>query len=892
MAVAVIGITAVQVYWIKTAVALKEEQIDRTANLAMQQVVSKLQTRNTIAVLADKLPEALHPYEQAEQRPAERRERKKRLPVLPKPDSLLRELVQLKKQLRGKGVAPSGNFSQVPDSLFGRLLSLNKLNGSFSPLSVFPDSEEAVRLETEVQQLCGESSYTYFWNGRDSAGRITWKGNVNGLKTNTKINGIQTAQIQYTSASQNQHSEAQLRRQGEQFLFSQALPFPPVRPDFTYGEACKPLARPSRSQRNRPENSESRVIHLINNDTCGRRYHYYNTATRDLLCGNEVYRPGSPAAPYRVMVTKSMPGTTYQGGSEETAQTVVYTPPMEPERRSRFGRGGKAGFYPGKPQAKAKQMAAKVRQAVLAELDSYGLLIQTEREDSAAAEQLRQSEALIADLQDQTRNAQAHDRLTEAKLRHAEAQIRAGEAKVRAAEAGVKQAEAQIRAAELAKKYAEAQQTAKLAANKKKYRNQIKVESVSLRPHALPAPITPEAPPVPELNGGLSATLSITASDSAAALPADNTDRNIGRVMDKVVYELQWRGVPARQRLQLDKLDSLLTQEFKTQNLPVPFEYAVLHNNKPDGPRSKGFKTEEINQALTANLFPENVFGSSDLLAVTFSDKRAYALHSLGLMLASSLFFTFVILSAFGASVATMLRQKKVSEIKTDFINNMTHEFKTPIATISLAADAIENPLVTVHPEKVKYFTGLIRDENKRMNNNVERVLQMAQLDRQSMSLNREQVSVTDLVAGIACPMRLQAEQAGGTLDLVLPESTVTVFADAHHTGNVLANLLDNALKYTEGPPEISVTVFVSENRVHISVSDKGIGLSAAARRQVFDKFYRVEKGNVHNVKGFGLGLSYAKAVADAHQGEITVKSRLGKGSEFTLSLPLDAQAT
>lgn len=224
--------------------------------------------------------------------------------------------------------------------------------------------------------------------------------------------------------------------------------------------------------------------------------------------------------------------------------------------------------------------------------------------------------------------------------------------------------------------------------------------------------------------------------------------------------------------------------------------------------------------------------------------------------------------------------------MKTDFINNMTHEFKTPIATISLAADSIANPRISGEISKVLRFANIIKQENKRMNSQVEKVLQMAQIDRGESKLRLTEVNLHDVITRAIENISLQVEPRKGTAKAVLNANDPMIDGDLTHISNVINNLLDNANKYSPEAPEIIINTADREDGVEISVQDQGMGMSKEARKHIFDKFYRVHTGDLHDVKGFGLGLSYVKAIIDAHKGSVEVKSELGKGSEFILFFP------
>jgi two-component system phosphate regulon sensor histidine kinase PhoR len=255
--------------------------------------------------------------------------------------------------------------------------------------------------------------------------------------------------------------------------------------------------------------------------------------------------------------------------------------------------------------------------------------------------------------------------------------------------------------------------------------------------------------------------------------------------------------------------------------------------------------------------------------------------------MAASGAFTLMIIFAFISSVVIMLRQKKLSDVKNDFINNMTHEFKTPIATISLASDAIVNEKVINNKTQIEDFIRIIKEENQRMNTHVEHVLQMALLEKKEFNLKPEKVDLHALLMDAVSKIKLQLDNRQGMISTDFTEQRIILYADSNHLLNIFINLLENAIKYTILPPKIIIKTYISQQKACISFTDNGIGMSKEDISKIFDKFYRVAKGNIHNVKGFGLGLSYVKAMVMAHNGSVKVKSELGKGSCFEVILPL-----
>ena len=287
--------------------------------------------------------------------------------------------------------------------------------------------------------------------------------------------------------------------------------------------------------------------------------------------------------------------------------------------------------------------------------------------------------------------------------------------------------------------------------------------------------------------------------------------------------------------------------------------------------------------SISENLAPNEV------LMVIVPNSKDIVLQSLRWMIASALLFTLIIFAAFYLTLNTIFRQKKLSEIKNDFINNMTHEFKTPLATISLAVDAMKNDKVLNDRQKMSYFSGIIKEENQRMNRQVETILKAALLDKQEVDLMLKPTHVHKVLEDIADNFKLQLEEKNGKIDLQLNSTKDLIEADEVHFPNLINNLLDNAVKYSKDnvPPDIKIATMANGVNMTIKLQDNGIGMSKETVKKIFEKFYRAHTGNIHNVKGFGLGLSYVKTVIDAHGGKIKVDSTLGKGSVFVIELPL-----
>ncbi len=351
-------------------------------------------------------------------------------------------------------------------------------------------------------------------------------------------------------------------------------------------------------------------------------------------------------------------------------------------------------------------------------------------------------------------------------------------------------------------------------------------------------------------------------------------------------------------------LDRYIKEELVDQGIDLKFDYGV-YSKKIDGfvIRNGRFAVEVATDASSeisedrglidtpykVQLFNDEE-GSPGSLKIYFPSKRSWLWAKVVPSLLSSLLFTGLILLCFSYTIFVIFRQKKVSEMKTDFINNMTHEFKTPIATISLATDSITNNSVISSEDKIRRFAKIIKQENKRMLNQVEKVLQMARIDKENFNLKLTSVNINDVVTQAAENSRLKVVQRNGVLTSDLGAHNPLIEADLTHISNIINNLLDNAEKYSSDEPEIHISTKNLSKGVEIKVKDNGIGMPKDSLKHIFDKFYRVHTGNRHDVKGFGLGLSYVKALVNAHKGSIGVASELGKGSTFTLILPYKQQ--
>jgi two-component system, OmpR family, phosphate regulon sensor histidine kinase PhoR len=335
-----------------------------------------------------------------------------------------------------------------------------------------------------------------------------------------------------------------------------------------------------------------------------------------------------------------------------------------------------------------------------------------------------------------------------------------------------------------------------------------------------------------------------------------------------------------------------LRNELRASGIFTPFEFAIIKADSVfDGYYSRVKPREFLNSPYQINLFSDGLLRKGDIISVVFPDRTRSVLGPMIWLLIGSLLFSLIIISTFGLSLYMIISQKKVSEMKSDFINNMTHEFKTPIATISLAADTIANQKVIKDEEKVRHFIGMIKKENARMNQQVENILQISTLDRREMDFVFRETDIHQIINHAIETIGIQVHERGGKIECSLDAENSIIAGDPEHLRNLVHNLLDNANKYAEEKPLIKVSTRNNNYGIFLVVEDNGIGMTKTVQSKIFERFYRQTSGNVHNVKGFGLGLNYVKSIVDAHNGTVTVESEPGCGSCFTVFLPFNREA-
>ncbi|WBV55464.1 HAMP domain-containing sensor histidine kinase [Chryseobacterium daecheongense] len=372
-------------------------------------------------------------------------------------------------------------------------------------------------------------------------------------------------------------------------------------------------------------------------------------------------------------------------------------------------------------------------------------------------------------------------------------------------------------------------------------------------------------------------------------LTADiNQDIESGDYSMKEFAKVYGNNLPITKRVDDAILDSVLAKELKMKGITAKFGFGVTDkNNKLTSVFNKVYKEKKDNNAYSYPLFTDKKDRTLYSLALVFPKKEYSLAMNNWPMLLGTFLSLLTILGIYIISINYMMRQKKLAEIKTDFINNMSHEFKTPLATISVATDSLANDKIATNPEKVRYYSNLIKQENLRMKKQVENVLNMSKLERNEVNLFLKETNVRELIKKTTESFNLIVAQRNGSLTEEFTADRYTFKIDEFHISNMLVNLLDNANKYSPDTPDIKIKTKNEGNFYVIEISDKGMGMETQNKTKIFEKFFREETGNIHNVKGQGLGLSYVKKIVELHKGQIIVESHKGEGSVFTIKLPM-----
>ncbi len=361
------------------------------------------------------------------------------------------------------------------------------------------------------------------------------------------------------------------------------------------------------------------------------------------------------------------------------------------------------------------------------------------------------------------------------------------------------------------------------------------------------------------------------------------------KLVEKVVDELTvMPQIPITSRIDLADLDSLVSITLAEKGITLPVAYGIISTAKDSIVLIKPaiYKNQIRQSEFRTRLFPHDLFVEKNDLMLYFPDQKIYLIRQFGFIGLIALIFIVIIICCFIYVLRLIFEQKRFSKLLTDFINNMTHEFKTPISTISLASETLTNPAIIKDGNRVLKYGQIIHDESFRMRHQVEKILQMAILEEGDYEYSFTPVNVHELIQQVLQKFTVKIEQLKGEITQKLEAKNNIIEADSVHLENIIHNLLDNAIKYTRRNPQITVETAQVDGQFQLSIEDNGIGIQPEEQKRIFEKYYRVPTGNVHDVKGFGLGLSYVKLIVEAHQGTIRLNSKFGKGTKFIISLP------
>ena len=360
----------------------------------------------------------------------------------------------------------------------------------------------------------------------------------------------------------------------------------------------------------------------------------------------------------------------------------------------------------------------------------------------------------------------------------------------------------------------------------------------------------------------------------------------LGRAFDNLsIMERE----PINRRIRPTLLDSVVGGTLKESGIDIPYAYGLLSARRDSLSMMKptGFETELRSSSFRNHLFPSDLLFSQNSIVLFFPGQNVFLLKQMAPFLGLSILFTGIVVACFAYTIRTILRQRQFAARLIDFINNMTHEFKTPISTIAVAAETLVRPEILDQKEKIIRYSTVIQDENSRMKKQVDKILQMAVLEEGNYELALSEIDVHDVVRKAVDNITLQVEVKGGSVESRLGARRSTVRADALHLSNIIHSVLDNANKYSPEKPRIEIATSDEGRHVVIEVADRGIGIARDDQQKVFEKYFRIHTGNVHDVKGFGLGLSYVKLMTKAHGGDVTLISEPGKGTTVRLRLPV-----
>lgn len=361
----------------------------------------------------------------------------------------------------------------------------------------------------------------------------------------------------------------------------------------------------------------------------------------------------------------------------------------------------------------------------------------------------------------------------------------------------------------------------------------------------------------------------------------------VNKVVDKLIFT---EHRPINKRVNVKEVDSLLAKSFSESGISLKYGFGVLTGDYDS--LAVSFNNNNISELksspLKARLFPSDLLSPQNFLVVNFPDSKMMILKEMAPILALSLIFILIIGGSFVYTIRTIINQKRFASHIINFINNMTHEFKTPISTISLASEAISNPAIVSDTQKLTRYNQIIKEENNRMRNQVEKILQMAVIEDKDYELDLQIIDLNSVITRAVHNHSLTIDAAGGNIKSSLEAVNHLIAGDLVHISNIINNILDNAVKYSLETPDINITTKNISEKIEICVTDKGIGIREDDIKKIFDKYFRVSTGNTHDIKGFGLGLSYVKLMVEAHRGSISVKSKPGSGTTVSILFPIN----
>ncbi|TXK74321.1 sensor histidine kinase KdpD [Mesonia sp. HuA40] len=373
-------------------------------------------------------------------------------------------------------------------------------------------------------------------------------------------------------------------------------------------------------------------------------------------------------------------------------------------------------------------------------------------------------------------------------------------------------------------------------------------------------------------------------------LSAEERFEKISRLEDNEKYLLveaikeKAANLPIHKRVDTERVKTLIQNELAARRIQSGFEFAIYSKDLATKVRTANFDLDSP-ATYSTPLFKMN--NNSYRLYINFTEKKKEVLSSIAVMTFLSIVFTLIIIIAYYSAISQLVKQRQISQIKTDFINNMTHEFKTPIATINLALDSLRNPKIAQDKDRVNRYLGMIREENKRMHAQVENVLRISKLEKNELNIKKERLKLHDIIEEAITHVELIIEDRGGYIQTHFGALKSTILANETHFTNVVVNILDNAIKYSTEEPKIDVYTENVKNYIVLKIRDQGQGMNRIVQKKVFEKFFRAHTGDIHNVKGHGLGLAYVKKIVEDHHGTVTLTSEKGKGSTFIIKLPL-----